>query len=241
MATRRGKLNEFLGRFVGRSRRDHRRREHRHRAPARALPRPGRRPATAGAARRAHRDRPALHRGMAARPGGRRLRRVRRRERHLLDDRGAGVRAGQPGRRRLRARRVRAGARRAEGERPDRRRVQVRRGHRLARARRGCLRRLRAVLPARLCRQPGADLAARARRRRGEAAGRREGRRPRLRPRRLDRAARPGVPGVEVQRVRLPRAVDRAGAQARRRRRRRRPGAVRGGEGGRVLAGRTTT
>ncbi len=88
------------------------------------------------------------------------------RGRHLVADRGAGLRAGEPGRRGLRPRRLRAGARLAAGDRPDRGGVPDRRRRRLARARRRGLRRLRAVLPARLPRQPGAELDPGARRRR---------------------------------------------------------------------------
>ena len=68
-------------------------------------------------------------------------------------------------------------------------------GRRLARAGPGRLRRLRAVLPARLHRQPDVGLDPGAGRRRGEAARRRRGRRHRLRARRVDRAAGAGLPG----------------------------------------------
>ena len=88
-------------------------------------------------------------------------------------------------------------------------------GRRLARARRRRVHRLRAVLPARLPREPDAVVAAGAGRRRGEAAGGR------------DRVADIGCghgastvlmadayPGVDLRRLRLPRRVDRAGAEA---------------------------
>ena len=123
MALDEAKLNEFLGRFVsdlgatvaaGNVVIGHRL------GLFRAL---AQGPATAEQLAARTETEPALRRGVAARPGGRRLRPVRRRQRHLLDDRGAGVRARQSGWRGLRAGRVRAGARRAEGERPDHRRV----------------------------------------------------------------------------------------------------------------------
>ena len=62
----------------------------------------------------------------------------------------------------------------------------------------------------------------------GQAAGRGQGRRHRLRARRLDHPARAGVPELGVHRVGLPRPVDRAGAQAGGRRGGRRPGELRG-------------
>ena len=67
-----------------------------------------------------------------------------------------------------------------------RRSFQVRQGRRLARAFAVPVPRHRALLPSRLQRQSGLELDSRARRRRGEAEERREGRRRRLRPRRLD-------------------------------------------------------
>ena len=105
------KLNEFLGRFVG----DlgatitagsvvigHRLGLYRgagRRAGDRRRPGP------------AYPVRPAVRRRVAARPGRRRLRHLRRPGRHLLAHRGAGLRARQPGRRGLRPRCLRAGAR----------------------------------------------------------------------------------------------------------------------------------
>ena len=69
-------------------------------------------------------------------------------------------------------------------------------GRRLARARPRRLRRLRAVLPPRLQRQPRLRLAAGARRRGRQARARRDGRRRRLRPRRLDDPDGAGVPAT---------------------------------------------
>jgi ubiquinone/menaquinone biosynthesis C-methylase UbiE len=154
MAIDNDKLQELLGEFVGdlsatvaaRQRGD------------RAQPRPV--PGASGRARdrrgtgQPHRHQPAVCGRVAARPGGRRLRPVRSRIGQLLDDRGAGVRADRPGRRRVRAGRVRAGARRAAGRATDHRGVPDRRRHGLARARQRRVHRLRAVLPARLHRQP---------------------------------------------------------------------------------------
>ena len=73
-----------------------------------------------------------------------------------------------------------------QADRPHRGGVQDRSRRRLARARRRGLRRLRAVLPPGLPGQPGAGLDPGTRWRRGQARGRREGRRRRLRPRRVD-------------------------------------------------------
>ena len=72
--------------------------------PARALQGAGRRAVAARRAGRAHRHRAALRRGVAARPGRRRLRRVRPGDRPVLAHRGAGVRADRPGRAGLRPR-----------------------------------------------------------------------------------------------------------------------------------------
>ena len=78
-------------------------------------------------------------------------------------------------------------------------------GRRLARARARRPRGLRALLPARLQREPDRRLAAGARRRGREARARREGRRHRLRPRRVDDPDGAGVPELDVRRLRLPR------------------------------------
>ena len=80
---------------------------------------------------------------------------------------------------------------------------------RLARARARRPRGLRAVLPARLQREPDRRVAAGARRRRREARARRSRRRRRLRPRRVDDPDGAGVPAVDVRRLRLPRGLDR--------------------------------
>ena len=103
------------------------------------------------------------------------------------------------------ARRVRPRAGRAEGRAADRRGVPHRRGPGLARAGRRGLRRLRAVLRARLPGQPGPVLDPGAGRRRGQAAPRRQGRRCRLRSRRVHQDHGRGVPGLGVRRLRLPR------------------------------------
>ena len=153
MAINEDKLNEFLGRFVTDLGRHRRGRQRGDRAPAR--------PVQGASGRARHRrpaggpdaDRSAVHRRMAARAGGRRVRPVRRGHRHLLDDRGAGLRAGQPGRRGIRAGRVRARAGGAAGRAADHRGVPQRHRGRLERAGRGRVHRLRAVLPSRLHRQ----------------------------------------------------------------------------------------
>ena len=121
-------------------------------------------------ARRAHRHRRALRARVAQRPGRERLGRLRRRRRALLDVARAGDdvrRAGQP---RVRGRRVPARARLRRRARPHRRRVRHRLRLRLARARPRRLRRLPALLRARLPRQHRAVVDPRARRRAREAA-----------------------------------------------------------------------
>ena len=75
----------------------------------------------------------------------------------------------------------------------------------------GRLHRLRAVLPARVHRQPHPGLDPGARRRGGQAAGGSQRGRRRLRARRVHHPARPGVPELPVHRLGLPRPVDRAG------------------------------
>ena len=106
---------------------------------------------------------------------------------------------------------------------PDPRGVPQRRGDGLARARPPPVPRHRAVLPARLPRQPGRRVDPGARRRAGEARTRREGRRRRLRPRRLDDHHGAGLPELRVLRLRLPRRLDRACARGGRGGGRRRP------------------
>ena len=93
-------------------------------------------------------------------------------------------------------------------------------GRRLARAQPPRPRRLRAVLPARLQRQPDRRVAAGARRRRRAPPARRARRRRRLRPRRLDDPDGRGLPELDVHRLGLPRGVDRGRAPHRRRGRR---------------------
>ena len=86
------------------------------------------------------------------------------------------------------------------------------RGLRLARAPPRPLRGDGALLPAGLPRQPGRGVAA-GPRRGGRAPGGRGARgRHRVRPRRLDDPDGPGVPGVHVRRVRLPRGLGGGGA-----------------------------
>ena len=116
-----------------------------------------------------------------------------------------------------------------QGRGEDPRGVQDRRGARLARAPPRPVPRHRAAVQAGLRRQPGVASGSRARRRRRQAHRRRLGRRPRMRPRRLDDPARPGLPELDGHRLRLPPGLDRHRPQARRRGRRRRPRALRGG------------
>ena len=88
--------------------------------------------------------------------------------------------------------------------------VAHRRGRRLARAQPRRPRRLRAVLPPRLQRQPRRRVAAR--RSTASSSGSQRGargRRRRLRPRRVDDPDGAGVPELDVRRLRLPRGLDR--------------------------------
>ncbi len=204
---------------------------------ARARPRPWSSSATSWASTRPWRTRgPSRRRELAERTGTRalyprmalpagreRIRRVRRRGRHLP----AAARAGD----RARGRRepgvhpggVPAAGSDDQGRAGDHRALPLRRRLRLARASSRPVRGHRAVLP------PGLQRAPRRRRgcRRSTASrsklrGRRPRRRHRLRPRRLDDPDGAGLPGVHVRRLRLPRGFDRGrpprrGARPRRR------------------------
>ena len=139
--------------------------------------------------------------------GGRRLRRVRRRDRPVLAHPRAGVRADQPGRRGVRPGRVPARAGHAEGRAAGHRSVPDRGWPRLARARRRGVRRMRAVLPARVHRQPDRGLAACPGRRDRPAAGRGPGGGHRLRPRGFHHPDGAGLPRVHLHRLGLPRGV----------------------------------
>ena len=166
-------------------------------------------PADTRRARRAHRHRRAVRPRVAERAGGRRVRRVRPRHRPLRVPAEQAVALTDEIEPRLPARLLPDRARLRARLPQDRRGGHDRRRLRLARARPRRARRLRAVLPARLQREPRRGVAPRARRRGREARARRDGGRRRLRPRRLDDADGPGVPGVDVRRLRLPRGVDR--------------------------------
>ena len=160
-----------------RPRRDDRGRQRRPRRPARPLPGARRRePATAGElAQRTGTDARYVD-GVAARPGGRRLRRVRRgdRDRYSMTA-GEGVRPHRPGRPAVPARRLRARPGCARGGAADGGGVPHRRRHRLARARRAGVPRLRAVLPPGLPRAPGGRVDPGARRRRRPSSSRAPG------------------------------------------------------------------
>ena len=196
MAIDEDKLMRVPGQVRRRPRRDDGGRQRRHRAPARALRGAGRGPGDAptSSPTRTETDPRYVAEWLRGQAAGGYVEYDAATDTYSMT-RGAGVRAGRPGRRRCTcpgAFLLALGALRAEPR--DHRGVPHRRRLRLARARRGRVRRLRAVLPARLRRQPGAELDPGARRRRGEAAGRRAGRRRRLRARRVDGAAGPGVP-----------------------------------------------
>ena len=132
-------------------------------------------------------DRGALRARVARRPGRRRLRRLRRRQRDATSCRPS-RRWRSPTRtaRRSCSAAFRWPARCSPTSRSSPRPFTDRRGGRLARARPPALRGHRALLPPGLSRQPGRCVDPGARRGRGEARGRRQGRRRRLRPRRLD-------------------------------------------------------
>ena len=219
---RQGQADGVPGPLRRRPRRDDRGRQRRHRPPARPLPRAGR-----AAPRRptswpsAPAPTPATSpSGCAARPPAA-TSSTTPRPATLLADRGAGLRADRPGRRRSTlpgAFVLALGALQAEPRITEAFRTGA--GRRLARARRGRVRRLRAVLPARLPRQPGARAGSRrstasrpscepARRSPTSAAG--SARRRCCWPRRTRTSP--------VHRLGLPRRVDRAGPQAGRRRR----------------------
>ena len=105
----------------------------------------------------------------------------------------------------------------------------------------GAVPRHRAVLPARLRRQPRRQLDPFADGVEKRAEGGREGRRRGLRPRRLDPDHGRGVPDVDLRRLRLSRAVDRARARRREEGGRRRPRQLRGRERQGASRARTTT
>jgi len=160
---------------------------------------------------------------MARRAGRCRLCRLRRGQRQLqpLSRAGDGIcGGGQPGllRRGLRGRPVDVG-RRAKG----RGGLQERQGAWLARAQHMPVPRHRAVLPPWLQRPPDGDMDPGARRRRGQAAAGGERRRCRLRTRLLHHSDGSGLSKITLLRLRLPRAVHRAGARSGRASRRRRP------------------
>ena len=167
-------------------------------------------------------------------PGSRRLRGVRPGHRHLLDDRGAGVRPRRPGRRRLHpgAFVLALGTLKAEPRITEAFRTGAGMGwHEHDRdVFTGCEQFFRPGYTANL--DPVLDPGAR--RCTGQAPGRRQGRRHRLRARRLDPPHGPGLPdsrfpGSDYHASRSSRA------QARRRRRRRRPDQLRGRLRGRFL------
>ena len=146
----------------------------------------------------------AVHRRMAPRAGSGRLRRVRRSasDTYSMTEKQA-LRPDQPGRRlygpgALCWRSAPCG----HGRGSPRPSAPARPG--LARARRRRLHRLRAVLPPRLHRQPDPVLDPGPGRRGGQAPVR-QGRRHRLRARRLDHPPRPGVPELGLHRVGLSR------------------------------------
>ena len=142
------RLDALLGRVIGRPRGDDHRGRCRRRAPPRALhgARAGHRHPRR--ARRADRHRPPLRGGVAGRAGRGRLRRVRPGDRRVPPDRRAGVRPRRPGRPALPAGAfvLALGALRAEPRITEAFRTGA--GHGLARARRGRVPRLRAVVPA---------------------------------------------------------------------------------------------
>ena len=196
-----------------RRRRGRRHSQHRARRdgrPARLLPRDGRpRPAHPGGARRADVDRRALRSRVAQRPGRRGVRRLRPRDEDLLASARARDRHDRRDQPRVPARLLPDRPRDGPGRSLDPRGRPERRRPRLAPAQHRRPPRVRAVLPSGLPRQPRLLVAPRARRSSAQAAGRRQGRGRRLRPRRIDDPDGTGVPELDVRRLRLPPRVHR--------------------------------
>ncbi len=168
--------------------------------------------------RRAQRRARALRARVAGRPGRQRLPRVRRRGRHLHAAARAGDdlrRRGEPG---LPARRLpdhQLGVQRpaaARGALPRRRRASAGTSTTPSCSPAPSSSSGRATAPTCVAEWIPALDGVEEKLRAGGQGGRR-----RLRPRRLDRPDRAGVPAVDRARLRLPRGVDRAGARARRR------------------------
>ena len=185
----------------------------------------------------AHRHLGDLPRAVAGQPGRRRLRAVRRRNRHLVDDAGTGGRPRRPGEPGLLHRQHAAGTRRAARRTRDRAALPDRPRLRLARARRQPVQRHRAVLPSRLRRQPRPGVAAGARRRGAPSRGGCRGDRRRVRPRRLDHPDGPGLRELPVRRPGLPRGFHRGRPSTGRGGAGLRPGPVRGRRRGRPARG----
>src|SRR5436189_5252234 len=174
----------------------------------------GRRAADTRRARPADRCRRAVRARMAERAGRRRLRRVRRSDRHVHASARAGGRAcgrEQP--------RVPAGVLPGRARQRDRlasrhRSRAQRRWRRLARAQSRRLRGHRALLPSGLQRERRSVMAAGARRRDREAGARRVSRGHGLRARLVDDSDGAGVSELDVLRFGHPRGLDRDGTQA---------------------------
>ena len=204
-------LDEFMGRFVQELGGSVPGADSHHRRSAGALPRAGRgRPVHLGRAGHRHRHPRAVRPRVASGPGGRRLRELRPGDRRVLLDARAVLHVGSTGQSGIHPGRLPDGG----GDRSSRachhRGVHHRRRIRLAPTSSRSLRGRRALLSARLLRQPGVLLAAGARRCGREADRRGSGRRRGLRPWRLHDLDGSGLPEVAVHRLRLPRAVDRA-------------------------------
>ena len=178
-----------------------------------------------------HRDRRALPARVAVGAGRERLCRVRPVDAALLAQRGTGLRADGRGRPGLHPRRVRDRRGAVPRDPEDDLGLSHRPGPGLARARRVAVPRHRALLPPGLRRQPGVELDPGAGWRGGQARGRRQGRRRRLRARRLDADHGAGLAALELRRLRLPRALDPARHRGRAAGRAGRSRALRGGAG----------
>ncbi len=156
----------------------------------------------------AHRHRRALRSRMAGQPGRRRLCRVRLRARRVVAESGAGAVPDRPERPRRHAGCLQHRRGDVPRARAHARQLQIRGRDGVGRAPSLPVRGNRAILPRRLQHQPDRLVAARAGRRRRQAAARSQGGRCRVRPRREHHSDGADVSGFGVRRLRLSRRID---------------------------------